>query len=223
MTGSILQAVNVFSSSQSTGGTIVGHDPGQFIGNQASNSRRGSGISATIQGQTDATLLIDNNTITRPMAMGAASMWVSRAGESACGHAWTRTPSSATSPSPTTPSLQASAVGYPRWATIVVEAGQPVSCRQQGADSPRRHSRERRADNSAFAIFTAHIIFSNMTAQPAHGIGQLVDTAPASANPTASCEHQHRHRRRPTIGIALDLPVRSTRHRRFRRRCWPIR
>ena len=64
MTGSILQAVNVFSSSQSTGGTIVGTIRGNFIGNAAvANSGGGSGISATIQGQTDATLLIDGNTI----------------------------------------------------------------------------------------------------------------------------------------------------------------
>ena len=56
MVGSILQAVNVFSSSQSTGGTIVGTISGNFVGATQANF-----ISAVIQGQTDATLLIDSN------------------------------------------------------------------------------------------------------------------------------------------------------------------
>ena len=66
MTGSILQAVNVFSPSQSTGGTIVGTISGNFIGNASvpgSGSTQGGGVSSVIQGQTDATLLIDGNTI----------------------------------------------------------------------------------------------------------------------------------------------------------------
>jgi hypothetical protein len=64
ISGSILQHVNVFSSSQSTGGTLVGTVSGNFIGNPAvQGADGGGGISAVIQGQTDATLLIDNNTI----------------------------------------------------------------------------------------------------------------------------------------------------------------
>src|SRR5262249_29765981 len=65
MTGSILQAVNVFSSSTSTGGTIVGTIQGNRIGNPAvagSGSTQGQGISAVIQGRTAATLLIEKNT-----------------------------------------------------------------------------------------------------------------------------------------------------------------
>jgi hypothetical protein len=66
MTGSVLQAINVFSSSQATGGAIVGTISGNVIGNAAvagSGSTQGGGISVLIQGQTDSTLLIDGNTI----------------------------------------------------------------------------------------------------------------------------------------------------------------
>ena len=69
MTGSILQAVNVFSSSQATGGTLVGTISGNRIG---STSQRG-GISGVLQGQTDTTLLVDGNVIRRPPATRAGS------------------------------------------------------------------------------------------------------------------------------------------------------
>ncbi len=65
MTGAILQAVNVFSSSNSTGGTIVGTIEGNHIGTSTAHSAstEGGGISALIQGETQATLLIDSNVI----------------------------------------------------------------------------------------------------------------------------------------------------------------
>ncbi|TPM66829.1 MULTISPECIES: S-layer family protein [unclassified Mesorhizobium] len=66
MTGSQLQAINVFSSAISTGGSIVGTIQGNTIGNAASagsGSTQGPGISVLIQGQTDSTLLVNNNTI----------------------------------------------------------------------------------------------------------------------------------------------------------------
>ena len=65
MTGSLLQAVNVFSSSQATGGTLTGTISGNRIGNAAvAGSAGGAGaISGVIQGQTDATLLVDGNII----------------------------------------------------------------------------------------------------------------------------------------------------------------
>ena len=61
-----LQAVNVFSSSTATGGTITGEISGNIIGNAAvagSGSTGGPGIRILIQGQTDSTFLINNNTI----------------------------------------------------------------------------------------------------------------------------------------------------------------
>ena len=57
----VLQAVNVFSSSQSTGGTIVGTISGNTINTNQENI---SGIEVVIQGRTDATLLIHDNDIT---------------------------------------------------------------------------------------------------------------------------------------------------------------
>jgi large repetitive protein len=61
-----LQEINVFSSSQSTGGSITGEISGTTIGTPGvpgSGSSAGPGISIVIQGQTDSTLLINNNTI----------------------------------------------------------------------------------------------------------------------------------------------------------------
>jgi hypothetical protein len=67
-------AVNVFSSSLATGGTIQGRISGNHIGNQAvagSGSPVGNGIRTFIQGKTDATLLYDGNTIRQtPQARG---------------------------------------------------------------------------------------------------------------------------------------------------------
>jgi hypothetical protein len=67
-------AVNVFSSSTSTGGTIRGRISGNYIGDPAvvgSGSATGNGIRAMIQGKTVATLLIDSNTVRQtPQARG---------------------------------------------------------------------------------------------------------------------------------------------------------
>jgi hypothetical protein len=67
-------AINVFSSSLATGGTIQGRISGNRIGNQAvagSGSPIGNGIRTFIQGKTDATLLYDGNVIRQtPQARG---------------------------------------------------------------------------------------------------------------------------------------------------------
>ena len=67
-------AVNVFSSSASTAGTIRGRISGNFIGNSGvagSGSAIGNGIRTLIQGKTVATLLYDANTIRQtPQARG---------------------------------------------------------------------------------------------------------------------------------------------------------
>ena len=59
---------NVFSSSQSTGGTLVGTISGNFVGSTA-----GGAISAVLQGQTDATLLIDGNNVQGTMEIRGRS------------------------------------------------------------------------------------------------------------------------------------------------------
>src|SRR5690606_21018659 len=60
-----LHAINVFSSSTSTGGTIRGTIQGNDIGTSGitQSGARGSAIRALIQGRTAATLLVDDNTI----------------------------------------------------------------------------------------------------------------------------------------------------------------
>ena len=67
-------AVNVFSSSTSTGGTIQGRIQGNTIGNAgvpSSGSPIGNGIRVFVQGRTVATLLIDGNVIRQtPQARG---------------------------------------------------------------------------------------------------------------------------------------------------------
>jgi large repetitive protein len=65
MTGSDIQAINVFTSSNSTGGTLVGTIQGNHIGTSTldSGSVTGGGITALIQGHTDVTLLIDSNVV----------------------------------------------------------------------------------------------------------------------------------------------------------------
>ena len=58
---STLQAVNVFSSAGSTGGTIVGSVSGNYIGN--GTVANGPAVRIFIQGLTDSTLKVDNNVI----------------------------------------------------------------------------------------------------------------------------------------------------------------
>ncbi|EHK54092.1 hypothetical protein MAXJ12_26878, partial [Mesorhizobium alhagi CCNWXJ12-2] len=76
----VLQAVNVFSSSQSTGGTIVGTISGNTIN---TNQEDISGISIVIQGRTDATLLIDNNDVTGAGPFGNRGITVAFRGPTA--------------------------------------------------------------------------------------------------------------------------------------------
>ncbi|QOC22933.1 putative Ig domain-containing protein [Wenzhouxiangella sp. AB-CW3] len=60
-----LHAINVFSSSSSTGGSVTGTIDGNTIGDSAvaSSGARGNGIRVLIQGQTEAVLLINDNTL----------------------------------------------------------------------------------------------------------------------------------------------------------------
>jgi hypothetical protein len=74
MTGASSHAINVFSSSTSTGGTIRGRIQGNTIGNAAvaaSGSTTGNGLRVFVQGKTVATLLVDGNTLRQtPQARG---------------------------------------------------------------------------------------------------------------------------------------------------------
>ena len=187
MTGSILQAVNVFSSSQSTGGTIVGTISGNFIGNAAVvNSGGGSGISATLQGQTDATLLINGNTINQTNGDGRG-IYVGVRGPAnpLAGTLGANTVVSdvTITNNTVTPGNTVNNFG----AAIVVEADNQ-SLSDAKAPTVRANITGNTVPNVATRpvngeFFNAHIIYFEYSSAGAHGIGQLVDTGARQREP----------------------------------------
>jgi hypothetical protein len=185
MTGSILQAVNLFSSSQSTGGTIVATISGNFIGNAAvAGSGGGGGITAVIQGQTDATLLIDNNFIrATPDARGIAVAFRGPANPLA-GTLGPNTVVSDVTITNNNVDPGPAPSGFPLSA-IVIEADN-----QTGADNKSPTVRADLRGNTvpattAFDLLSTQLAYYEYDGAGSHGIGQLVDTPPASADATA--------------------------------------
>jgi hypothetical protein len=209
MTGSILQAVNVFSSSQATGGTVVGTISGNFIGNQAvvnSGSTQGGGISATLQGQTDATLLIDGNTIRQTFG-DSRGIYVGVRGP-ANPLAGTLGPNTIVSDITITNNnvIQGNTANN-FGAAIVVEADN-----QTGADNKAPTIRADIRGNTVPTVaarpvngefFLANLIYYEYSSAGSHGIGQLVDTAPASADATAQLSSTNTGTSQASAGIAL--------------------
>ena len=205
MTGSILQAVNVFSSSQSTGGTIVGTISGNFVGNAAVPGSAGGGgaISAVIQGQTDATLLIDGNIIrqtsgdSRAIAVafrGPAPPLATTLGANTVVSDLTVTNNNVVP--------GAAPSGFPLSA-IMIEADN-----QTGADNKSPTVRADVRGNTVpttpvFDFFTAQLQYYEYDAAGGHGIGQLVDTAPASASATAQLQSTNTGTAEASAGVAL--------------------
>jgi VCBS repeat-containing protein len=187
MTGSILQAINVFSSSQATGGTLVGTISANRVGNPSIPGSAGGGgaISAVIQGQTDATLLIDGNIIRQTSGDSRAIGLAFRG--AAPPLATSLPPNNIVSDVTVTNNdvvPGAAPSGFPLSA-IMIEADN-----QTGADnkSPtvRADIRGNTVPTSAvFDLLPTQLGFFEYDAANGHGIGQLVDTAPASADATA--------------------------------------
>ena len=187
MTGSVLQAVNVFSSSQATGGTLTGTISGNRIGNAAvAGSAGGAGaISGVIQGQTDATLLVDGNIIRQTNGDARAIGFAFRGPASPL--AGTLGPNTVVSDLTLTnndvvPGAAPSA--FPLSA-IMVEADN-----QSGADNKSPTVRADIRGNTVpagtpFDLLSTNLAFYEYDAANGHGIGQLVDTPPASADATA--------------------------------------
>jgi hypothetical protein len=185
MTGSLLQNVNVFSSSQSTGGTIVGTISGNRIGNPSvAGSAGGAAISGVIQGQTKATLLIDGNIVRQTdgdsRAIGVAFRGPAPPLANSLG-ANTVVSDLTITNNDVVPGAAAS--GFPVSA-IMIEADN-----QTGADnkSPtvRADIRGNAVPNTmAFDLLTTQIGFFEYDAAGGHGIGQLVDTSPPNADAT---------------------------------------
>ena len=183
MTGSILQAVNVFSSSQSTGGILRGRIEDNFIGNAAvpnSGSTGGGGISAVIQGQTDATLLIDSNTIRQTNGDSRAiSVAVRGPANPLAGTLGANTVVSDITITNNNVIPGAAPSGFPL-STISVEADN-----QTGADNKAPTVRTDIRGNTVpagtiFDLTSAHLQFYEYDAAGAHGIGQLVNTTGAA-------------------------------------------
>jgi hypothetical protein len=184
MTGSVLQAVNVFSSSQSTGGTIKGTISGNYIGSAGSalsGSTQGGGIKALIQGQTMAWLKIDGNVVRQTNGdargisvafRGPSSPLADGLGAGTVVSDLTLTnnnvlPGAATSGSPL--------------AAIVVEADN-----QTGSDGKaptvRADIRDNTVPTTSVSDFAdANLIFHEYAAVNGVGIAQLVDPTPGSA------------------------------------------
>jgi hypothetical protein len=187
MTGSILQAVNVFSSSQATGGTVTGTISGNRIGNPsvAGSAGGAGGISGVIQGQTDATLLVDGNIIrqTNGDARGIGFAFRGAAPPLANTLPANNVVSDLTlTNNDVVPG--AAPTGFPLSA-IMVEADN-----QTGADNKSPTVRADIRGNAVpttpvFDLVSTQIGFYEYDQAGAHGIGQLVDTAPASADATA--------------------------------------
>jgi hypothetical protein len=187
MTGAVLQALNVFSSSQSTGGSITGTIQNNFIGNPAvagSGSTGGQGIRILVQGQTDSTLLIDNNTIRQVgQTSGSRGIDAQFLGPTATGLGVT----SFNDITITNNHVQTDApAGTFPLAAIFLGAdnqGSPAQVRANIHDNvvPATGS----FDYPSFDGNGGQLVFVNVTAG---AIAQLVDNAPASGTATAELQ-----------------------------------
>ena len=180
MTGSILQAVNVFSSSQATGGTLTGTISGNRIG-----STSAGGISGVLQGQTDTTLLVDGNVI---QGTSGDARGINLAYRGAAPPLATTLPANNVVHDLTLTNNNvvpgAAPSGFPLSA-IMVEADN-----QTGADNKSPTVRADIRGNTVpttpvFDLVSTQIGFYEYDAAGGQGIGQLVDTAPASTDATA--------------------------------------
>src|SRR5436309_16138 len=178
-----LQAINVFSSSTSTGGNINAVIQGNTIGNPAvpgSGSNSGSGIRVLIQGRTTSSILIDGNTIRQVVfTNGGRGMDLQFLGPTAAAQPITQSDITITNNF-----VQTDAPG----ATF------PLAAIFLGADnqgSPARVRADIRNNTVPATGSFDYPTFSGTDAQlsfvvvTAGAQGQLVDNAPASANAQA--------------------------------------
>ena len=167
-------AVNVASSSTSTGGTIEGTIQGNTIGNAAtpsSGSPIGSGIRVFIQGRTQATLLIDNNVIRQvPQARGIDAQFLGPLSIQPLVQSDITVTNNDVDPQDST--------GFPA-AAIYLAAD------SQGGSPVRMRSDVRGNTVPAGAAVDSLPTFLIVDEVAAAAEAQLVDTAPANANCTA--------------------------------------
>lgn len=181
-----LHAINVFSSSTSTGGSITGTIEGNNIGNsgQANSGARGNGIRVLIQGRTTATLLINGNTLRQmwDTGNGARGIEVQFLGPTAVGQPITQSDVTLTNNNVDT---MAPGSSFPLAAIYVAadDQGSPARVRANITGNTAQNSVGGGSfDYPTFDGNGAHLVFVDVGGAAE---GQLVDTAPASANATA--------------------------------------
>jgi Bacterial Ig domain len=185
-------AINVASSSTSTGGTIQGRIQGNTIGNAAtpsSGSPIGNGIRVFIQGRTQATLLIDSNVIRQvPQARGIDAQFLGPLSIQPLVQSDITVTNNDVNPQDST--------GFPSAAIYLAadsQAGSPVRMRSdvRGNTVP--------AGAAVDSLPTFLIIDEVATSAEA----QLVDTAPASSNCTAQLASTNTGSSSAAAGCAL--------------------
>jgi hypothetical protein len=185
-------AVNVASSSTSTGGTIRGRISGNFIGNSAvagSGSAIGNGIRALIQGKTVATLLLDSNTIRQvPQARGIDVQVLGPLDNSGVAASDITVTNNDVNPQDST--------GFPASAIY-------VAADSQGGGTVTLRADIRGNTVPAGAAVDSLPSFIGLDEVVAAAVCQLVDTAPASANATAQLTSTNTGSASAAAGCAL--------------------
>jgi hypothetical protein len=181
-----LHAINVFSSSTSTAGSITGTISGNTIGNAAvaNSGARGNGIRVLIQGRTTAVLRIDGNQLRQiwDPSSGARGMDLQFLGPTAGGQPITQSDITITGNSVDT---MAPASSFPLAALFLGadDQGSPARVRANITGNTVGNSVGGGSfDYPTFDGNGAHLIFIEVGGAAE---GQLVDTPPLSADATA--------------------------------------
>jgi hypothetical protein len=193
ITGHQSHAINVFSASSATGGTIQARIQGNTIGNSGSagsGSATGNGIRVLIQGRTVGTVLLDGNVIRQvPVARGIDAQFL---GPTTSGQPLTQSDITVTN-NDVNPQ---DSTGFPTAAIYVAADSQ--------GGSPVRVRSDVRLNTvpagAAFDILPTFIVVDEVVAAAE---AQLVDTAPASANCTAQLTSTNAGSASAVAGCAL--------------------
>ncbi len=193
ITGHQSHAINVFSSSAATGGTLQARIQGNQVGNTGSagsGSATGNGIRVLIQGRTVGTVLLDGNTVRQtPVARGIDAQFL---GPTISGQPLTQSDITVTS-NDVNPQ---DSTGFPT-AAIYVAAD------SQGGSPVRVRSDVRLNTVPAGAAVDILPTFLIVDEVVAAAEAQLVDTAPASANCTAQLTSTNTGSASAVAGCAL--------------------
>ena len=190
-----LHAINVFSSSTSTGGSITGTIQGNVIGNASvgSGSSTGNGIRVVVQGRTSATLLIDGNTIRQTPGGRAIDMQFLGHTTSGLGIVSTNDVTL------TNNNVQNNGTSFPLAAIFLAADNQGSPARVRADIRGNVVPATGTFDYPTFDGNAAQLIFEELTGATA----ELVDTPPASANATSQLTSTNTGTAYANGGVAL--------------------